>query len=240
MNTNYIELLNPGRKWKIGTFGHLNLLDVSGHTYSTFIDVSKNLNVIGDVDISGIVNLNSAGIIYGPSSIILDPYVHDTSGGNIIIKGSLDIKDKLHVENINFSNHRPITHDINNNHHLTNSTEMQDLSNIIFDYLMPRRLNSRIMIHIKINYFCSVAYSERINIQLWRNETLINEDINLGTINATGGFKNTYTLSFMDIPNNLLQNKYYIKYKIENNFSLVPQGIVDINNSSSVVIYEIS
>ena len=96
------------------------------------------------------------------------------------------------------------------------------------------------MIHIKINYFCSVAYSERINIQLWRNDTLINEDINLGTINATGGFKNTYTLSFMDIPNNSLQNKYYIKYKIENNFSLVPQGIVDINTSSSIVIYEIS
>ena len=68
MNTNYIELLNPARKWKIGTFGHLNLLDISGHTYSTFIDISKNLNVIGDVDISGIVNLNSAGIIYGPNN----------------------------------------------------------------------------------------------------------------------------------------------------------------------------
>lgn len=240
MNTNYIELLNPARKWKIGTFGHLNLLDVSGHTYSTFVDISKNLNVIGDVDISGIINLNSAGIIYGPPNIVLNPQDHDTSGGDIIIKGSLDIKDKLHVENINFSNHRPITNNIDHNHHLTNSTEIQDLSAIIFDRLIPRRLNSRIMIHIKINYFCSVAYSERINIQLWRNDTLINEDINLGTINATGGFKNTYTLSFMDIPNNLLQNKYYIKYKIENNFSLVPQGIVDINTSSSIVIYEIS
>jgi hypothetical protein len=240
MNTNYIELLNPARNWKVGTFGHLNLLNISGNTYSTYVDISKNLNVIGNVDISGYVNLNSAGIIYGPNNIIIDPFVHDSSGGDVIIKGSLDIKDKLHVENINFSNHRPITDLSNNNNHLTTETDFQDLSNIIFDNLMPRRLNSRIMIHLKINYFCSVAYSERISIQLWRNNVLLNEDISLGTINATGGFKNTYTLSFMDIPNNLLSNKYYIKYKLENNVSLVPQGIVDINTSSSIVLYEIS
>lgn len=242
MNTNSIELLNPYRNWKIGTFGHLKLLEVAGN-----------------IDFRDPYTLNSVAIIRGtePNILIIDPndlsinqpnydlsYLAydgsfvDFSDGIVEIKGNLDIRNKLHVENINYINTRPI-HDTCNNH-LTLSTDIQDLSNLIFDYLTPRRYNSRIMIHIKVNYYCSVAYSERITIELWRNDILISKDINLGTINATGGFKNTYTLSFMDLPNNLYKNKYYIKYKLENNDSLVPQGIIDITNSSSIILYELS
>ena len=101
-------------------------------------------------------------------------------------------------------------------------------------------MNSRIIVNVKINYFCSVAFSERINIQLWREDVLLSEDISLGTLNSTGGLKNTYTLTFMDITNNIQNNKYYIKFKLENNISLVPQCIVDINTSYKIILYEIS
>ena len=40
--------------------------------------------------------------------------------------------------------------------------------------------------------------------------------------------------------NYLNNNKYYIKFKLENNNSLVPQGIIDINASSTIILYEIS
>ena len=68
--------------------------------------------------------------------------------------------------------------------------------------------------NIKINYFCSVAYSERINIQLWRNDTLINEDINLGTnlaiVGGTGittaATANQIQINLSGIPNSALDN----------------------------------
>tara|TARA_Y100000992_G_scaffold302656_1_gene278023 strand:- start:3665 stop:4369 length:705 start_codon:yes stop_codon:yes gene_type:complete len=234
MNTNIIELLNPGRQWKIGTFGHLKLFEVAGN-----------------IDFRDPTTLNSVAIIRGeePNIIIIDPnninsdkigYTEDFSNGIVEIHGSLDIKDKLHVENINFSNKRPISLLETNNNFLVTSTDWQDLSNVLYNELTPRRNNSRIIVNAKINYFCSVAFSERINIQLWRENVLLSEDISLGTLNSTGGLKNTYTVTFMDLPNNLNNNKYYIKFKLENNNSLVPQGIVDINTSSTIILYEIS
>ena len=98
MNTNIIELLNPGRQWKIGTFGHLKLFEVAGN-----------------IDFRDPSTLNSVAIIRGeePNKIIIDPnditsdkqgYIQDFSNGIVEIQGSLDIRDKLHVENINLSN----------------------------------------------------------------------------------------------------------------------------------------
>ena len=258
MNTNFIELLNPNRNWKIGTFGHLKSIE------------SNKISITGNLDIKDASSNNNIGFIRGiePNILIIEPkdisdnyivsdniqniypnYHSDFSSGILQIKGSIDIEDKLLIKgvpfqftlndivSVNYSKLHPIS--TISNEYLTNSTDIQDLSNTIFGNLKPSKLISQIIIHLKVNYFCSIAYSERINIQLWRNNTLLHEDNNLGSLNATGGFKNTYSLTIMDEPNNNFNNKYYVKFYLENNFSLIPQGIVDINNSSSIIIHEL-
>jgi hypothetical protein len=76
---------------------------------------------------------------------------------------------------------------------------------------------------------CCYSFEERITIELWRDAFLISRNSNIGTANATGGFRNNYRLSFVDENTSNGTNKYYIKYKLENNTSMQEQGITNIN-----------
>ena len=64
----------------------------------------------------------------------------------------------------------------NNNKHVTTSTEIQDLSNIFFNTITPSNPNSKIIINLKLTYFSCVAHAERINIEVWRDNTLLSND----------------------------------------------------------------
>lgn len=137
---------------------------------------------------------------------------------------------------------------LDSSNNLTISTNIQDLSGIFYNSISPSKNISKIMINLKLTYFCSVAYKERINIELWRENTLLSKDINVGCINATGGFTNSYSINMIDVPGSIDPQKYYIKYQLENNNSGIEQGIVNINTelinsnvngSSCLTLYEL-
>ena len=185
------------------------------------------------------------GIINGESlNVIIPNNYSDTSFVYYCTVHSAMVDNNVNVGNANILS-RTQFGDISN---LTISSDTQDLSSIFYQSITPTRTNSKIIVNVKLSYFCSVAYGERINIQLWRDNILLSNDENLGTINATGGFTNSYNINYID---NVISNnnyKYYIKYKLENNDSQIPQGIININTqhidaningSSSIILYEL-
>lgn len=120
---------------------------------------------------------------------------------------------------------------------ITDSSSVQDLSNLFFEEIIPIKENNKVRVNINFTYFCSVGFSERISIYLYRynvsdNEKLLYQDLSLGTFNATGGFTNNYTITLIDNPSYSGLNKYYIKYQIEDNLSKIPQGIYNLGTNS--------
>ena len=73
---------------------------------------------------------------------------------------------------------------------------------------------------------------------------MISRTSNIGITNATGGFISNYRLSLLDENASNGTNKYYLKYKLENNASAQQQGIINVNitllyGSSNIVLRKI-
>ena len=83
--------------------------------------------------------------------------------------------------------------------------------------------------------------NERISVELWRDTSMIVQSTELGSVNAAGGIVIPYSLTYLDNSLNAGPKKYYIKYKLENNISLVRQGIINLQpgTGSNIVLTEI-
>jgi hypothetical protein len=112
----------------------------------------------------------------------------------------------------------------------TTTSNLIDLSDSFFN-IINLSSNSNILVTINVTLLCSYAYGERITIQLWRNLTLISEDVGLGTYNASS-LRIPYNLTYLDENVNIGVFKYYLKYKLESNHG-VNMGLVNIKTSST-------
>ena len=120
----------------------------------------------------------------------------------------------------------------------TKTSNIQNLENDIYENILPKNKSTKIKIKIELDYFVCVGRNERINIELWRNNTIINSSNNLGLIFAAGGYINNFSkeiIDSFDFGNNTnTEIKYYIKYKLENNDSKSEMGIVNVSTDSFI------
>jgi len=177
----------------------------------------------------GIINLNT---LYssGSGNILLANVSNATSNSL-----NISVGDSLSLININTT---VITTE--NNSFTTKTNEIQDLSASLYNTIDIYN-NSPVLVDANFTLLCCYSFEERITIELWRDLTMISRNSNIGTTNATGGFRSNYRLSFLDESASNGTNKYYIKYKLENNASAQEQGITNINitllsGSSNIVL----
>ena len=165
----------------------------------------------------GIINLSSP---YGAGSgnILLANVSNATSNAL-----NISVGDSLSLININTS---VITTE--NNSFTTATNLIQDLSASLYNTIDIYN-NSPVLVDVNFTLLCCYSFEERITIELWRDLVLISRNSNIGTTNATSGFRSNYRLSFVDENTSNGTNKYYIKYKLENNASAQEQGITNIN-----------
>ena len=165
----------------------------------------------------GIINLSSP---YGAGSgnILLANVSNATSNAL-----NISVGDSLSLININTT---IITTE--NNSFTTNTNFIQDLSASLYNTIDIYN-SSPVLVDVNVTLLSSYSFDERITIELWRDLVMISRNSNIGTTNATGGFRSNYRLSFVDENTSNGTNKYYIKYKLENNASAQEQGITNIN-----------
>ena len=112
----------------------------------------------------------------------------------------------------------------------TTTSDIIDLSNSFFN-VITLASKSNILVSINVTLFCSYGYDERITLQLWRDSTMISEDVGLGTYNASI-LRIPYNLTYLDENVNSGIIKYYLKYKLSSNHG-INMGLVNIKNSST-------
>jgi hypothetical protein len=177
----------------------------------------------------GIINLNS---LYssGSGNILLTNVSNITSDTL-----NISVGDSLSLININTT---VITTE--NNSFTTKTNEIQDLSASLYNTIDIYN-NSPVLVDVNITLLSCYSFDERITIELWRDLIMVSRTSNIGITNATGGLISNYRLSLLDENVNNGTNKYYIKYKLENNASAQEQGIININitllsGSSNIVL----
>ncbi len=200
----------------------------------------------------GFDNLNLTGntIIDGSLSIINDNSFSDISNLAYNILNTQQIKQ--YVENLNISGGSNNNSNTNfSNKYIfdvsditTTNTSLQDLSALFFNTITPSKNNSNILININVTLFCSYALEERINVELWRDLSMLTQSKDIGYVIATGGSNIPYYLTYLDENINNTQKKYYLKYQMENNNSQQNMGLVNLqtsqnNGSSSFLLREI-
>tara|TARA_R110002072_G_scaffold218990_1_gene376634 strand:- start:1529 stop:2710 length:1182 start_codon:yes stop_codon:yes gene_type:complete len=198
-------------------------LNVSGHT--TLQDVSA-----GATDISN-------GLVVNGNSIFKN---------NLDVEGDLSINGNFFIDNTELStylleassNQVVSSNTFTVNSRLTLTADLIDCSDILFQTITPTKNNKQILVSMDFNYLCSAAYDERINIQICRFRlsdstiTLLKQNNNLGPKNSAGEFIGNYSCSFLDSPVSNSLVKYFVKFRLENNNSEIPQGITNINTAS--------
>jgi hypothetical protein len=126
-----------------------------------------------------------------------------------------------------------------NNIPFTRTKDIQDLSNSVYTNINIESISS-IFIDLNIGVLSSNAYRERLTIELWRDSSMISRNLDLGNINATGRFTNTYRLLLLDENLSIGVKKYYLKYKLEDQSqgqgqeitsSAIEQGIINVQGS---------
>jgi len=132
---------------------------------------------------------------------------------------------------INYSNKTIFNH----TSFITNTDNLIDLSNLFYNTISPVNINSDILVSINATLFCSYGHNERITIQIWRDLSMIIENINIGSCDATLGLTIPYNITYLDENINSSLKKYYLKYRLESfRFNNHPhQGIVNVTTSQS-------
>jgi hypothetical protein len=120
------------------------------------------------------------------------------------------------------------------NSFLTSTSNLQDLSGQFYN-IIEIGVPSAVFVDLNFTLYACYAANERITIQLWRNTTMVSQNVNIGTTNATGGTTINFKLSFLDESVSSGSAKYYIKYKLENNFSAQRQGIIDVQGGYTII-----
>ena len=121
---------------------------------------------------------------------------------------------------------------------MVTNADVKDCSNILYAEIQPTTFNKKIFININFEYICSSAYKERITIKLFRNNTIIKQNVNLGTINSAGEYRGIYNVSLIDNPLTTYSIKYYIKFQLETNNYDTPLGLINLTDSAFITLIE--
>ena len=131
-----------------------------------------------------------------------------------------------------------------NNQYLTYTDQTQNLANLLFSTISIFK-NSSVIVTVNLTLYCSFSVSERITIELWRDNSMIVQSKDLGSVNAGGGISIPYSITYLDENLTAGSKKYYIKYKLESQItSIDKQGIINLNTSetagySSITLKEV-
>lgn len=154
----------------------------------------------------GVINIKTSQI-YGSPNILLREISH-----------SSPIYNKIFYDSTSFT---------------TTTSDLIDLSNAFFNTITLSN-HANVMVNINVSLLCCYAFDETINIELWRDLSMIMQDLDLGIIHSTGGFTFPYNLTYLDTNVNSGTIKYYIKYKLKNNSGMRDMGLVNISNYNSI------
>lgn len=232
------------------SFNDLKIKDL----YSQNIINSEELNVSGHTTLqdlsAGATDISNGLIVTGNSIFHNDLYIN----GDLSVNNDINLTRNLYV-NGNFfidnteistyllessSNQLVSSNTFTDISRLVLTTDLIDCSDILYQEIIPSKNNKQILVSINFNYLCSVAYKERISIQILRfrydNSTLtvLKQNNNLGSLNGTGEFIGNYSCSFLDRPLSNSSVKYFVKFNLESNESQTPQGIININTNSDL------
>ncbi len=178
----------------------------------------EDLDVINEEHL-GIINIRTANM-YGSSNILLQEYAN--------ISHSIINSNNISYNNVDCT---------------TSTSELIDLSDIVFSTINPCN-NSSIIVDIRTVLACSFAVDETITIELWRDSTMLIYDCSLGSSFTTEGLIIPYNVTYLDENVSSGPKKYYLKYKLENNFYQQKQGILNVktsqNGSPNILLREIS
>ena len=144
---------------------------------------------------------------------------------NILLRNVPKINDNLLINNNNNNN---------NTSFVTTSAEIQDLSGQLFNNIELDN-TSAVIVDLNITLFCCYAANERITVQLWRDLSMVSENINIGNSIATSGLTINYKLSLLDESVSAGIVKYYLKYKLESNLSGRHQGIINVTGGYNII-----
>ena len=189
------------------------------------VPTNKKILFNNNIVLNNAINLNNNALT-GLTSISAESLSINTE----VLNSAINITNKS-----TFSNNS-----IYSNTFETATNNIQDLSNALFNTIDISN-NSSILVNLSITLYCSYAIYERISVELWRDSIMIMQSKDLGSVIAVGGIPIPYNLTYLDSSLNAGPKKYYIKYKLENNVSLIRQGIINLQpgSGSNIVLTEI-
>ena len=201
------------------------ILESTNNNIEFKVAANKKILFNNTIVLNNAINLNNKGLT-GLTTI---------SAENLSINTEV-LNTNINIVNKSFFNNNSIY----NNTFITNTTILQDLSNSLFNTIDISN-NSSILVNVNITLYYSYAINEPLTVELWRDTSMIVQSKNLGCVNSAGGIATPYSLTYLDTSLNAGPKKYYIKYKLENNISLIRQGIINLfaGSDSNIILTEI-
>ena len=201
------------------------------------------MNATGGLTIPYSFNYLDRNLSNGPKKYYLkykiekDPISNNTNSNQELGIVNLTTLYSIGTSNILLANVSKISNNLiinDSSGFLTTTSELQDLSGLLFNNI-DIDSNSSILVDLNITLFCCYAANERITVEIWRDLSMISQNINIGNVNATKGLTINYRISFLDEDVSTGTKKYYLKYKLETNLSAQPQGILNINGGYNII-----
>jgi predicted transport protein len=201
------------------------------------------INATGGLIIPYSFNYLDTDLSNGPKKYYLkyklerDPSSNNTNSNQELGIVNLNTLYSIGTSSILLANVSKISNNLiinNNNRFLTTTSEIQDLSGQLFNNIEVDN-DSVILVDLNITLYCCYAANERITVEIWRDLSMISQNINIGNIIATQGLTINYRISFLDEDVSAGTKKYYLKYKLETNLSAQPQGIININGGYNII-----
>ena len=227
-------------------YGLNERIDIEVWRDLSMISQSSNLgtiNTTGGLTIPYSFNYLDTNLSNGPKKYYLkyklekDPNSNNTNSNqelgiiNLSTLNSIGTSSIL-LENVDKINANLLIND--STRYLTTTSDLIDLSGRLFNNIEVDSISS-IIVDLNITLFCCYAANERITVEIWRDLSMISQNINIGNINATTGLTINYRLSFLDEDVSAGTKKYYLKYKLESNLSGQAQGILNINGGYNII-----
>ena len=212
----------------------------------SMISQSTNLgtiNTTGGLTIPYSFNYLDTNLSNGPKKYYLkyklekDPNSNNTNSNQELGIINLSTLNSIGTSSILLENVEKINADLlinDSSGYLTTTSELIDLSGLLFNNIEVNSISS-IIVDLNITLFCCYAANERITVELWRDLSMISQNINIGNSIATAGLTINYRLSLLDEDVSEGTKKYYLKYKLESNLSGQLQGIQNINGGYNII-----
>ena len=212
----------------------------------SMISQSTNLgtiNTTGGLTIPYSFNYLDTNLSNGPKKYYLkyklekDPNSNNTNSNQELGIINLSTLNSIGTSSILLENVEKINADLlinDSSGYLTTTSELIDLSGLLFNDIEVDIVSS-VIVDLNITLFCCYAANERITVELWRDLSMISQNINIGNSIATAGLTINYRLSLLDEDVSEGTKKYYLKYKLESNLNGQLQGIQNINGGYNII-----